>query len=366
MIRWTACFTIAFSLLLLHSPAFAKPVISTDTPASATSKAELDSRIVSGLDADWQGSPSPFVKQPRGFTLKIGDGRQGQIVFPAVLDAQNPIVIQIQNDKVQQALASGGTYKAELIGKYLVYRGEKNSILYRFDADQQSLREFVYLKDASALAKDGDVIQWRFEGADLKLQADGSVALTQTIDIKDEVRKVSNNHMAERISRFLAKQRGTPEKPGTHTRTLFTIPKPEYIDGQGKTLTQGIQYRIADAKLTLHLDHNAKTAYPLWVDPTLQFRADIDANVILDGQSAGNLFGLPIASAGDFNGDGIDDINIGPYTDDNNGLSYSGSAFIFFGWNPAIQHTLRADIDADVILNGQRPGHHHTALRNMK
>ena len=338
MKRWTVSLAIAFILFLFHSPVFSKSIVDTDTQEPASSK------IVSGLDAKWQATPSPFTQQPGGFTLKIGNGRHGSIVFPAVLDAHNPIIIQIQKNKVQQVLASGGTYKAELVGKYLVYRGEKNSILYRYDADKQSLREFVYLKEASALAKSGDVIQWRFEGADLKLKNDGSVALTQTIDIKNEVRKVSNNHMADRISRFLAKKRSTPEKPGSQTRTLFTIPKPEYIDGHGKTLTQGIQYKVADTKLTLHLDPNAKLAYPLWVDPTLQFLADNDADVIIDGPSRFTIFGLSVATAGDFNGDGYDDVIIG-------GFNFE-KAVIFFGQNPVGQINLRADADADVIING--------------
>ena len=105
MKRWTASLAISFILFLFHSPVFSKSIKDTVPPPSL----ETDSRIVSGLDADWQKTPSPFAQQSGGFTLKIGDGRQGQIVFPAVLDAQNPLIIQIQNDTVQQALASGGT-----------------------------------------------------------------------------------------------------------------------------------------------------------------------------------------------------------------------------------------------------------------
>ncbi|MGR3319039.1 MAG: PKD domain-containing protein [Candidatus Anammoxibacter sp.] len=59
-------------------------------------------------------------------------------------------------------------------------------------------------------------------------------------------------------------------------------------------------------------------------------RADADADVILDGQSTGGSFGSSVASAGDFNGDGIDDVIVGASRDDNNGERDSGSAFIFF------------------------------------
>ena len=58
-------------------------------------------------------------------------------------------------------------------------------------------------------------------------------------------------------------------------------------------------------------------------------------------------FGYSVSSAGDFNGDGIDDVIVGAWADDNNSLNTSGSAFIFFG---GITGTKRADADADVIL----------------
>jgi hypothetical protein len=58
--------------------------------------------------------------------------------------------------------------------------------------------------------------------------------------------------------------------------------------------------------------------FPLWVDPTL--RADAGADVILDGQSAGDYFGSTVSSAGDFNGDGIEDILVGAYQEDETGI----------------------------------------------
>ena len=70
---------------------------------------------------------------------------------------------------------------------------------------------------------------------------------------------------------------------------------------------------------------------------------------LLMEQSSQDRFGYSVSSAGDFNGDGIDDVIVGAWADDPNS-STSGSAFIFFG---GITGTKRADDDADVILNGE-------------
>ena len=71
-------------------------------------------------------------------------------------------------------------------------------------------------------------------------------------------------------------------------------------------------------------------------------------NVIIDGQNAADEFGNAVASAGDFNGDGKDDVIIGAPADDNNSNNNSGSAFIFFG---GITGTKRAaDANVKTIL----------------
>ncbi len=82
------------------------------------------------------------------------------------------------------------------------------------------------------------------------------------------------------------------------------------------------------------------------------YTADTDANIILNGQSEGDRLGWSVASAGDFNGDGLNDAIVGAPKDDNNSEIGSGSAFIFFGENPGMQISLRADSDADLILDG--------------
>jgi len=292
-----------------------------------------------------QAAKNPFVAKDDVYHLSFA--RTAKIDFPKTLDGKTPIVLHTRYGTAKQFIVSQDSYRAELKGRYLIYRGSKNSILYRYDADQKSLREFVYLKDSRALPANGEVIEWRFEGAELYALPDGSVALAKTVDIKNEVRKVSNNAMAERIQGFLAKRQGTPLKNIPVIKTLFIIPKPEYIDGNRKTQTEGIRYQVANNQLTLHLENSESLVYPLWVDPT--FRFNTDADVIINGPS-GSGYGISVDSAGDFNGDGIDDVIIGDAKDNTRGTD-SGRAFIFFGQNSSNQSVLSADPDADVIFN---------------
>ena len=50
-----------------------------------------------------------------------------------------------------------------------------------------------------------------------------------------------------------------------------------------------------------------------------------------DGDGADDRFGFSVSGAGDVNGDGFDDLIVGAYKDDNNGLTDSGSARILSG-----------------------------------
>lgn len=51
------------------------------------------------------------------------------------------------------------------------------------------------------------------------------------------------------------------------------------------------------------------------------------------------FFGTPVSTAGDFNGDGLDDVMMGAYTSDANSRNNSGSAFVVYG------KAARSDID---------------------
>ena len=199
-----------------------------------------------------------------------------------------------------------------MVGRYLIYRGKGPEILYRYDSDKNELREFVYVPTRSSLKKDGEVIRWRFEGVNLSLKDNGSVRLIHSRNPSEKLSQIADNGLQTRISKFLEK-RNQPLSKALIEKTLFVIPRPEFVDGNFKTLTKGIRYEVSNTELKLMLNPEMGFRFPLGVDPTL--RADTGADVILNGQSDSDYFGFSVASAGDFNGDGIDEVIIGAKED---------------------------------------------------
>ncbi|MCB1448719.1 MAG: FG-GAP repeat protein [Nitratireductor sp.] len=61
------------------------------------------------------------------------------------------------------------------------------------------------------------------------------------------------------------------------------------------------------------------------------------------GDSSGDFFGYSVAGAGDVNGDGVNDIIVGAYGDDNNALVNSGSARVLSGVDGTVLHTFNGD-----------------------
>ncbi len=79
------------------------------------------------------------------------------------------------------------------------------------------------------------------------------------------------------------------------------------------------------------------------------FDPDATADVVLRGQGQ---FPSSVASAGDFNGDGLSDVVVG-WAADRSGGSPTGSAFVYFGRQQATQLVLDAHADADVVVAGR-------------
>jgi hypothetical protein len=82
------------------------------------------------------------------------------------------------------------------------------------------------------------------------------------------------------------------------------------------------------------------------------FSAEVAADVVLNAQACNNGFGRSVATAGDFDGDGLDDVIVGAFVDDA-GFPYNGigSAFIYFGGQTGTISD--PDSNADVVLNGE-------------
>ncbi|WP_297326066.1 integrin alpha, partial [Nitrosomonas sp.] len=59
----------------------------------------------------------------------------------------------------------------------------------------------------------------------------------------------------------------------------------------------------------------------------------------LDGTAADDFSGRPVSSAGDVNGDGLDDVIVGARSADSNGY-YSGSSYVVFGQAAGFSATL--------------------------
>ena len=123
----------------------------------------------------------------------------------------------------------------------------------------------------------------------LSLQENGSVRLVHSSNPAEKLSQIADNGMQSRISRFFDK-RNQPLSKGPVEKTLFVIPRPEFVDGNLKTLTIGIRYEVSNNELKLMINPGIDFDFPLWVDPSL--RADAGADVILDGQSAGDRFGF--------------------------------------------------------------------------
>ena len=77
---------------------------------------------------------------------------------------------------------------------------------------------------------------------------------------------------------------------------------------------------------------DAGAKYPLLIDPLITGLPDatLESNDVWDQSFDSAMFGASVASAGDVNGDGLDDVVIGAHGWDN-GLFDEGAAFVFLG-----------------------------------
>jgi len=101
---------------------------------------------------------------------------------------------------------------------------------------------------------------------------------------------------------------------------------------------------IVDVIVGARGDDTSQGAAYIFYGGNLASSIDVSAaNVKLVGADANDQFGWSVSGGGDVNNDGIADVVVGAYTDDDSGRTDSGSVFIFYG-----SASLASSIDASV------------------
>lgn len=75
---------------------------------------------------------------------------------------------------------------------------------------------------------------------------------------------------------------------------------------------------------------------------------DASPDIVLNGESAGDRYGISVAGVGDVNGDGFDDVAVGAYQNDAGGID-AGRAYVYYG-GPRLADR------PNVVLTGAAPG----------
>ncbi|MCF2872882.1 VCBS domain-containing protein, partial [Octadecabacter sp. G9-8] len=95
-------------------------------------------------------------------------------------------------------------------------------------------------------------------------------------------------------------------------------------------------------------------------DGTAVELSDIESGIggfVINGVSSGDQSGISVSGAGDVNGDGVDDLIVGAWADDPNGVS-SGTSFVVFGKSDGTAVEL-SDIESGIggfVINGVSAG----------
>ena len=354
-------YAMAFFFIIVSGaviPAFASISQSATVPVIHVNATPLErtNAVIDGFDlhaagilpANIWGVSKNMHEGIGGWALSVSG--ETMVEFPSDLMAKSMFFVR-NGHRISLKFATDRSYKAVYKDGRLYYVNEnRHEILcYYQNQGDQKVREFILVSEKP---QSGDELKytWTFEGVILDYGENGTILVyerkmdVQSSKTRFETLDVTTRH---RIEDTLKKDLGQKLAFSEKGKLLFLIPAPFYVDGRKTVLRDNITYSIDDpSTLSLTVASIRDAAFPLLIDPTIDASV---ADVKLVGESSSDRFGISVASAGDFNGDGKDDVIVGAYADDDGGDG-SGCAFIFFGGvSPG---TINASV-ADIKLVGE-------------
>ncbi|SHA06385.1 Flagellar hook-length control protein FliK [Bathymodiolus thermophilus thioautotrophic gill symbiont] len=96
--------------------------------------------------------------------------------------------------------------------------------------------------------------------------------------------------------------------------------------------------------------HTDTPTAKLWVQQNLIVSTSIAQGFVMNGENTGDYSGFSVSSAGDVNGDGLDDLIVGAYRADSAGGNKAGKSFVIFGKTGATA------VDLSEIASGSSTG----------
>ncbi|MDP1619749.1 MAG: FG-GAP-like repeat-containing protein, partial [bacterium] len=220
---------------------------------------------------------------------------------------------QLLTEKMALTEGQDGEVRQTPETKYLKYSSGRKSAYYAYQKDQaqgeRKLKHWTVYQKSDGQAEQESYV---FQNAKLKPGLQGEVQVYYFGDQQIQNEKTMADvepSLLERAQRTIQKEAGEDilnngQKPD------FIIPEPYYIDKDGKTVA--LKWEIDAEKNSINLNFTpGEETYPIALDPTLQFTVPGQSNTAttIDGEISSS-FGFSMTS-GDFNADGRLDLVVG-------------------------------------------------------